>query len=144
MKYLLYSIEGYTESPNSTELDNVQILSFIVANNLIDAQLEIDKLLPELLNLGFSKENLHLKVYEDIDNDYINEIETYLIDSNIGIILTGTNFGKLIIPNSKETEELIQYYQLLDDIDEIVEIEDDHQISFIKALINLYNKEKLY
>ncbi|HQP03329.1 MAG TPA: hypothetical protein PLP11_01880 [Bacteroidales bacterium] len=75
MDYIIYTTEGYTESPNNTIIENCQIIDFIFDDNsikeeVIDEFIQNNNLIEEW---GFDKDKL--KVLACIDDETLSALQ---------------------------------------------------------------------
>lgn len=57
-EYIFYTSEGFTQSPNGTDCENMQILGFEKGKNLEEAKSNLLKSNPWILGYGFSTDEI--------------------------------------------------------------------------------------
>ncbi len=110
MRFLLTSLDGgITYAPDGTEFENMQILDFIEADNVIEARRKFLEENPNVLTHGYEdKYNLRFYVIEDA---LFPEEDTNFFDFSLcknEIIFWGTSIGNLKFPLDEETKEILK------------------------------------
>lgn len=78
-KYIFYTNEGFTVSPNNTKLKNFQILGFVNGKSLRIATLSLLKNNPWIAESGFNVEKLnHYKIINKQDENNLKSIVEYM------------------------------------------------------------------
>lgn len=75
-EYIFFSSEGFTQSPNETDCENMQILGFEKGKNLEEAKSNLLKNNQWILEYGFSIDDIKTK--QLIDKSTVESIKTLI------------------------------------------------------------------
>lgn len=80
-EYIIYTTEGFTQDPNGNDIDNCQVLGRAYGNNPEEAENNLLKDNPWIIEAGFDKsEFTTVQLLSDEDKVAIKEVLDYLWD----------------------------------------------------------------